>query len=158
MISCRTGKQSTMVREPNSVAERDEILFLNLMFSYDSLTNSTVAELIDFKIVEGKLKADFVGKMNKEPTNLRIAFYDVSANLLKSIIIDNPLFQNAEHFAESGEISRTLVKLPKIEFSLRAQIPHACSFITVSEVGEPVEMNGNLLLKFNLGDENENSR
>jgi hypothetical protein len=151
VISCRVSKQSAMEHETNS-PERDKIIFINLLFKYDSLMNSTTAELMDFKIVEGKLKSEFTNIVNFEGTALQIAFYDDSANLLKSIIIDNPLFQNAEHFIESGEISRTFVKLPETEFPLRTQLPHASSFITVSEAGDSDEKNGMILLKFKLGD------
>ncbi len=152
VLSCRVSKQSAMEHEPNSSPERDEIIFINLLFTYDSLMNSTSVELIDFKIVEGKLKSEFTSYVNLEGTALRIAFYEDSSKLLKSIIIDNPLFRNAEHSIESGEISRTMIKLPQTEFSLRTQLPHASSYIIVSEASKTDEINGNVLLKFELGD------
>lgn len=152
VISCRVSKQSDIEHEPYSSPERDGILFLNLHFTYDSSLNSTAAEVIDYKIVEGKLKSDFTNYVNFEKTALRIAFFDDSDNLLKSIIIDNPLYQNVEHFNESGEISRIFVKLPETEFPLRTKLPYTCSFITVSEAGDADEKNGLILLKFKLGD------
>ncbi|MCO5252133.1 MAG: hypothetical protein M9949_12055 [Candidatus Kapabacteria bacterium] len=152
VISCKVNHHS---QKNDSVLDKprvDKIIFLNLNFSYDSLLMSTKAELIDYKIVEGKLKSEFTSFVNFEGTALRIAFYDDSANLLKSIIINNPLFQNAEHFVESGEISRTFVRLPETEFSLRTQLPNTCSFITVSEAGDTDQINGNILLKIAVGD------
>lgn len=158
IMSCRSGEQSALDNLPNNAAHLDQILFLNLNFRHDSLTDSTSVELIDFKIVEGKLKSDFASKNIIEPTDLRIAFYDISAKLLKTIIFENPLIQNAEYFAENGEISRSIVKLPQTEFSLRTQLPVAYSFITISVAGESEQIDDSYLLKFNLGGENEINR
>jgi len=123
MLSCRHSQEITRSNESAAMKVTDKILFLNLLFTQDTISRATEIDLISYKITEGVLKTDFGSNDKTNPNSYRLTITDSKQNILKSIIFDNPLTEKMEYFNEDGTIGWTELKLISREFSLRLQLP-----------------------------------
>lgn len=131
-ISCRHGKEFSHDNDSHSGKPPNKILFLNLLFTQDSVTGNVKIDLINYRITEGLLKMDFSGITNPKPDSFNLIFTDENSNIAKSVTFNNPLTEGMEYYKEDGTIGWTDLNLPSKEFSIRMQLPASCSRLYIS--------------------------
>jgi len=106
-----------------------KIWFINLKMYYDQDSDSTIIELINYKLVEGKLKQDNENHTYKGDGGLICSFITLQNELIKQITIENPLQKTVEYSDENGKLMKKKVSLDNAEFSIRISSPEEIRYI-----------------------------
>ena len=123
--SCRASKTPETVQK-----EKDEILFLVLRISKDSVQKKNVIELVSQKKVEGTIKDN--DQSSGEYENYMTIEYFRQNKLAKIIVLEHPLFKRMEYPENNVLISKSL-DLHREEFFIRLQIKGISNQVRISE-------------------------
>jgi hypothetical protein len=126
IVSCHTGtivnNASPQAALPKETVDpqASKILFLFFEVEKDTAGKENI-RLTDKRIVEGRVKREALGEVERIEGNYVISLLDDTGKSVKQIILENPLTPTLESFGEGIEdgISKHKMNYDKAEFSIR---------------------------------------
>ena len=134
MLSCSCSSLNSTIRNNIVITSDNKIVFLKLNFSKkDSLIHISQNNC---EFAEGKLKDNYNRDTIAVQGFLVYSFLDNEQNVLKKIIIENPLEQNIEYVYSNNELSRKNIKKNDEIFILRFQYHENYEYLTIEILDE----------------------
>ena len=130
---CKAQQQSEGME--SRIAPSSKILFINLKIRREKRNDTYKVSLINTKTVAGTFKEvrsdpDTAGYLNY----LVCSFSEKEGTVLKTVIIEHPLFRRFEFENSDRQLVTRTVNLDSAEFSLRIICPARLNFLSVSQV------------------------
>ncbi|MEM1134526.1 MAG: hypothetical protein AAGI07_01715 [Bacteroidota bacterium] len=127
--ACRTAKQNPT--DFTQTEQQDEgVIFLSFKIFKDSTLKEQV-ELINKIWTSGTLKEKRGVKKKATEEMVEIFFFDEEKNLLKSVILENPLHAHMEYFSPEGKISTKKVDLKEAFLTIRTALSLDAAYVRV---------------------------
>jgi len=139
-MACDSTKKAASNEKPSDEKpfiqynpEQPHILFFNLTIRKADQEKNKAVELVNTKVVEGKIKRDFPPSVSPRPFQLLCSFLDKEEKILKQTAIDHPLYKRYEYQNDQGELSSKLVESDDGQFSLRTQLTEGMHYLKIEE-------------------------
>jgi len=108
--NCKTTDTRSIKNEDTGIQKNTEpgysTLFIDAVISCDSITHRCNAEIIKTILSPIKLKKNQSPDGEIHPNSLSCTFLDAHYNVIRTIVIDNPLYQSLEYLDENKEYKR----------------------------------------------------
>ena len=131
MFSCGVLRKNVSNENETQPGSEPSLVFLTLRISHDSVDGGNHIEVIDKKKVDGQIKTS-----DNKPVHYQnyLSVYLYSGDsLVRSMIIEHPLYKNIEYLDADNHLATKDVRLQQDDFFIRLQLTGRSDKIRIYE-------------------------
>jgi len=130
LSACRPAQKTSIQAAPASDTTSEaptadpaapQIAFFNIQMQRDSSTKAITATLQKTHIVDGQLKKDINQEARRVPNGLLCSFLDKDQQLIKQVVLENPLQKWVEYTNAEGQLQSKMITPDQGSFFIRTQ-------------------------------------